>query len=148
MQSLEKQMCCCWQVIAIFCLTMYFQLSLVFLNVSQAGLSLKERLLIALDVVEGIRFLHSQGLLHRDIKLKNVLVSSVQPTLNKHFQFLLYRRFYDQACYKQVSWFSGFMYGAWCHKLLGHFMERYGTSLTIFFMSVLLVQWYMKIQQW
>lgn len=80
-------MCCCWQVIAIFCLTMYFQLSLVFLNVSQAGLSLKERLLIALDVVEGIRFLHSQGLLHRDIKLKNVLVSSVQPTLNKGFNF-------------------------------------------------------------
>ena len=30
---------------------------------------------IGLDVVEGIRFLHGQGLLHRDIKLKNVLVS-------------------------------------------------------------------------
>lgn len=42
--------------------------------VPQAGLSLQERLQIALDVVEGIRFLHSQGLLHRDIKLKNVLV--------------------------------------------------------------------------
>lgn len=41
----------------------------------QAGLSLQERLQIALDVVEGIRFLHNQGLLHRDIKLKNVLVS-------------------------------------------------------------------------
>uniref|UniRef100_A0A3B4D8V0 Dual serine/threonine and tyrosine protein kinase n=1 Tax=Pygocentrus nattereri TaxID=42514 RepID=A0A3B4D8V0_PYGNA len=40
----------------------------------KAGLSLKERLQIALDVVEGIRFLHSQGLLHRDIKLKNVLL--------------------------------------------------------------------------
>ncbi|KAF3856350.1 hypothetical protein F7725_017073 [Dissostichus mawsoni] len=40
----------------------------------KAGLSLKERLLIALDVVEGIRFLHGQGLLHRDIKLKNVLL--------------------------------------------------------------------------
>lgn len=41
---------------------------------SQAGLTLKERLQIALDVVEGIRFLHGEGLLHRDIKLKNVLV--------------------------------------------------------------------------
>uniref|UniRef100_A0A672MS43 Dual serine/threonine and tyrosine protein kinase n=1 Tax=Sinocyclocheilus grahami TaxID=75366 RepID=A0A672MS43_SINGR len=40
----------------------------------KASLSLKERLQIALDVVEGIRFLHSQGLLHRDIKLKNVLL--------------------------------------------------------------------------
>ena len=30
---------------------------------------------IACDVVEGIRFLHSRGLLHRDIKLKNVMVS-------------------------------------------------------------------------
>ena len=32
------------------------------------------RLQISLDVVDGIRFLHSQGLVHRDIKLKNVLV--------------------------------------------------------------------------
>lgn len=40
----------------------------------QAGLTLETRLQIALDVVEGIRFLHSQGLVHRDIKLKNVLV--------------------------------------------------------------------------
>lgn len=46
-----------------------------FVPALQAGLSLQERLQIALDVVEGIRFLHSQGLLHRDIKLKNVLVS-------------------------------------------------------------------------
>lgn len=41
----------------------------------KAGLTLETRLQIALDVVEGIRFLHSQGLVHRDIKLKNVLVS-------------------------------------------------------------------------
>lgn len=50
-------------------------------RLGQAGLSLRERLQIALDVVEGIRFLHSQGLLHRDIKLKNVLVSADQPSL-------------------------------------------------------------------
>lgn len=55
------------------CFNIYSQ---AFLCLSQAGLSLRERLQIALDVVEGIRFLHSQGLLHRDIKLKNVLVSS------------------------------------------------------------------------
>uniref|UniRef100_A0A8C2M2U0 Dual serine/threonine and tyrosine protein kinase n=1 Tax=Cricetulus griseus TaxID=10029 RepID=A0A8C2M2U0_CRIGR len=40
----------------------------------KAGLTLETRLQIALDVVEGIRFLHSQGLVHRDIKLKNVLL--------------------------------------------------------------------------
>ena len=49
----------------------------------QAGLSLQERLQVALDVVEGIRFLHGQGLLHRDIKLKNVLVSGAQSSWNR-----------------------------------------------------------------
>jgi serine/threonine protein kinase len=33
------------------------------------------RMNIALDVVEGLRYLHGLGLVHRDIKLKNVLVS-------------------------------------------------------------------------
>lgn len=38
------------------------------------------RLQVATDVVEGIRFLHAQGLVHRDIKLKNVLVSRPSST--------------------------------------------------------------------
>lgn len=42
----------------------------------RVGLPWITRLQIAIDVVEGIRYLHSQGLVHRDIKLKNVLVSN------------------------------------------------------------------------
>ena len=33
-----------------------------------------ERLIVAMDVVDGIRFLHQHGLVHRGIKLKNVLL--------------------------------------------------------------------------
>lgn len=46
------------------------------------GLVWKTRLNISIDVIEGIRYLHSRGLVHRDIKLKNVLVQLL--TLNKY----------------------------------------------------------------
>jgi serine/threonine protein kinase len=48
----------------------------------KAGLKWLVRLQIAIDVVEGIRYLHSQGLVHRDIKLKNVLVRNLWFTHN------------------------------------------------------------------
>ena len=38
------------------------------------------RLQVAIDVVDGLRFLHSQGLVHRDVKLKNVLVRFLFPS--------------------------------------------------------------------
>jgi serine/threonine protein kinase len=37
---------------------------------------------IALDVVEGLRYLHGLGLVHRDIKLKNVLVRTFKSYLS------------------------------------------------------------------
>lgn len=40
------------------------------------GLSMTTRLQIASDVVSALRFLHQQGLVHRDVKLKNVLISN------------------------------------------------------------------------
>lgn len=40
----------------------------------KAHLTYVDRLQVAADVVEGLRFLHNQGLVHRDVKLKNVLL--------------------------------------------------------------------------
>ena len=40
----------------------------------KARLPYSDRLQVALDVVDGLRFLHSQGLVHRDVKLKNILL--------------------------------------------------------------------------
>ncbi|XP_015923211.1 dual serine/threonine and tyrosine protein kinase isoform X2 [Parasteatoda tepidariorum] len=38
------------------------------------GIPWLQRLQVAIDVIQGIRYLHSQGLVHRDIKLHNVLL--------------------------------------------------------------------------
>ena len=43
----------------------------------KVGLDWKTRVQLSLDVCDGIRYLHGRGLVHRDIKLKNVLVSVI-----------------------------------------------------------------------
>ncbi|XP_045507276.1 dual serine/threonine and tyrosine protein kinase-like [Colias croceus] len=42
----------------------------------RAGLAHAQRMRIACDVVDGLRYLHSLGLVHRDVKLKNVVVDA------------------------------------------------------------------------
>ncbi|CAH2098981.1 unnamed protein product [Euphydryas editha] len=44
----------------------------------RAGLTFAQRMRVACDIVEGIRYLHSLGLVHRDVKLKNVLLDAQQ----------------------------------------------------------------------
>ncbi|XP_072945855.1 dual serine/threonine and tyrosine protein kinase-like [Epargyreus clarus] len=42
----------------------------------RAGLAFATRMRISCDIVEGIRYLHSLGLVHRDVKMKNVLLDA------------------------------------------------------------------------
>ncbi|XP_069612311.1 dual serine/threonine and tyrosine protein kinase [Ranitomeya imitator] len=95
----------------------------------KAGLSLETRLQIALDVVEGIRFLHSQGLVHRDIKLKNVLLD--KPNRAK---------ITDLGFCKPEAMMSGSIVGTPIHMAPELFSGKYDNSVDVYAFGILF--WY------
>ncbi|XP_015274828.1 PREDICTED: dual serine/threonine and tyrosine protein kinase [Gekko japonicus] len=95
----------------------------------KAGLALETRLQIALDVVEGIRFLHSQGLVHRDIKLKNVL-------LDKHSR----AKITDLGFCKPEAMMSGSIVGTPIHMAPELFTGKYDNSVDVYAFGILF--WY------
>uniref|UniRef100_A0A8C8DCG5 Dual serine/threonine and tyrosine protein kinase n=1 Tax=Oncorhynchus tshawytscha TaxID=74940 RepID=A0A8C8DCG5_ONCTS len=96
----------------------------------KAGLSLKERLQIALDVVEGIRFLHGQGLLHRDIKLKNVLLDKQNRA-----------KITDLGFCKPEAMMSGSIVGTPIHMAPELFTGKYDNSVDVYAFGILF--WYL-----
>ncbi|XP_076857191.1 dual serine/threonine and tyrosine protein kinase [Brachyhypopomus gauderio] len=96
----------------------------------KAGLALKERLQIALDVVEGIRFLHSQGLLHRDIKLKNVLLDRQNRA-----------KITDLGFCKPEAMMSGSIVGTPIHMAPELFTGKYDHSVDVYAFGILF--WYL-----
>lgn len=90
------------------------------------GLKELLRLQIALEVVDGIRFLHSQGLVHRDIKLKNVLLDS-----NYHAKIS------DLGFCKPCAMISGSIVGTPIHMPPELFSGCYDNSVDVYAFGIL-----------
>ncbi|XP_044799218.2 dual serine/threonine and tyrosine protein kinase isoform X2 [Bubalus kerabau] len=95
----------------------------------KAGLALETRLQIALDVVEGIRFLHSQGLVHRDVKLKNVLLDKQNRA-----------KITDLGFCKPEAMMSGSIVGTPIHMAPELFTGKYDNSVDVYAFGILF--WY------
>ncbi|RLV88740.1 hypothetical protein DV515_00015338 [Chloebia gouldiae] len=95
-----------------------------------AGLELEPRLQIALDVVEGIRYLHSQGLVHRDIKLKNVLLDKKNRA-----------KITDLGFCKPEAMMSGSIVGTPIHMAPELFTGKYDNSVDVYAFGILF--WYL-----
>ncbi|XP_057312064.1 dual serine/threonine and tyrosine protein kinase-like isoform X2 [Hydractinia symbiolongicarpus] len=95
----------------------------------KCGMSFRSRLQVALDVVEGLRYLHSQGLIHRDIKLKNVLLDSK-----------LRGKLTDLGFCKPGAMISGSIVGTPIHMAPELFSGRYDHSVDVYAFGILF--WY------
>lgn len=93
------------------------------------GMSFRSRLQVALDVIEGLRYLHSQGLIHRDIKLKNVLLD----TKNRG-------KLTDLGFCKPGAMISGSIVGTPIHMAPELFSGRYDHSVDVYAFGILF--WY------
>lgn len=95
----------------------------------KSGLDWLSRLQVAIDVVEGIRFLHNQGLVHRDIKLKNILLDA-----NNRAKIT------DLGFCKPEAMMSGSVVGTPIHMSPELFSGRYDNSVDVYAFGILF--WY------
>lgn len=93
------------------------------------GLPWPVRLRIAIDVVKGIRYLHSQGLVHRDIKLKNVLLDKENRAKLTDFGFCI-----------PEAMMSGSVVGTPVHMAPELLSGRYNSSVDVYAFGILF--WY------
>ncbi|BFZ10826.1 hypothetical protein BsWGS_13864 [Bradybaena similaris] len=93
------------------------------------GLDWLNRLQVSIDVVEGLRYLHSQGLVHRDVKLKNVLLDRDNRG-----------KITDLGFCKPEAMMSGSIVGTPIHMAPELFTGHYDNSVDVYAFGILF--WY------